>query len=142
MNETIAVFSEEIDYQYSSEDLLSNWILQSILKESKDLVSMNIILCGDEYLLKINRDYLKHDYYTDIITFDYNSEEIEGELYISIDRVKENASDLGVSFQHELHRVIIHGVLHLCGYGDKTEKDEEIMRSKEDFYLKDCSWIV
>lgn len=142
MIETIAVFSEGIDFLYSSEDLLANWILKSALHESKNILSLNIIFCDDEYLLSMNQDYLNHDYYTDIITFDYSAEEIEGELYISIDRVKENATALEVSFKHELHRVIIHGVLHLCGYGDKSEEEEKIMRSKEDFYLKSCPCLI
>ncbi len=96
-----------------------------------------IILCSDEYLLDINKKFLSHDYYTDIITFDYTEgKRISGELYISIDRVKENAKQLGVSFPNELHRVMIHGVLHLCGYKDKTRKDREMMRTKEDQKLK------
>ena len=141
MIENIAVFSENIDFQYPHEDKLHKWILHTIDKEVNQLKSLNIIFCDDEFLLKINQEYLNHDYYTDIITFDYNSEEIEGELYISIDRVRENANDLKVDFEQELHRVIIHGVLHLCGYGDKTEEEKKIIRCKEDSYLKECTWF-
>ncbi len=141
MTDSIAVFSEGIEYQYPYEDNLSIWILETINKESNDFSSLNIVLCNDEFLLNINQEHLNHDYYTDIITFDYNSEEIEGELYISVDRVRENATALDVGFEHELHRVIIHGVLHLCGYGDKSEEEETIIRGKEDFYLKECTWF-
>ena len=107
-------------------------------KEKKQLAEMNIIFCNDEYLLNINRQHLNHDFYTDIITFDI-SEKINGpitaELYISIERVKDNAAALKVSLLKELHRVIFHGVLHLCGFGDKTKKDLIVMRSKEEEYL-------
>ncbi len=134
---SIEVFSEEIDFQYKTPDNLYSWIASTIKAEGKSLSYLNIIFCDDQYLLKINQDYLQHDYYTDIITFHYEEEAapIEGELFISIDRVKDNAETLKVSFDAELHRVIIHGVLHLCGYGDKTEEEQAIMRSKEDAYL-------
>lgn len=98
---------------------------------------VNYIFCTDKALLKINQDFLKHDYYTDIITFDLSEgDEVVAEIYISIDRVKDNARKLGVSFQRELHRVIFHGALHLCGYKDKSPKDSTMMRNREDFYLK------
>lgn len=106
-------------------------------KEGKALHGLNYIFCSDKELLRINQDYLGHDYYTDIITFDLsgNNKEIMAEIYISVERVKENARHLGVSFKEELHRVIFHGVLHLCGYGDKNAYQERIMREKENFYL-------
>jgi len=141
MTQSIAVFSEEIDFLYPSEEHVVPWIFHTIESEAKDLESLNIIFCSDDFLLNINQEYLNHDYYTDIITFDYSSDKVEGELYISIDRVRENAKDLGISFNHELHRVIIHGVLHLCGYKDKSEEEEKLMRLKEDTYLKSCNWI-
>ncbi len=100
--------------------------------------SLTFIFCTDEYLLEINRSYLKHDYYTDIITFDL-SENISsciGELYISIDRVKDNANTHAADTNTELHRVIFHGILHLCGYGDKSEQEIVIMRRKENYYLR------
>lgn len=99
---------------------------------------LSYIFCSDSYLLVINQQYLEHDDYTDIITFDLSSspKEIVGEVYISIDRVKENAHELSVSFNTELHRVIFHGALHLCGYKDKSIKDASVMRFKEDKYLK------
>ena len=112
--------------------------LQSIFKsEGKKIKSINYIFCTDKALLEINRQFLNHDFYTDIITFDLSETEvIEAEIYISIDRVKDNALQLGVSFKLELHRVIFHGVLHLCGYKDKSKAEKNKMRGKEEFYLK------
>jgi probable rRNA maturation factor len=106
-------------------------------KEGKKLSGLNYVFCSDEYLLDINRRFLNHDYYTDIITFDISEKRapIEGEIYISIDRVKENALSMNQSFRRELHRVIFHGVLHLCGYKDKSKADEAQMRAKENEYL-------
>jgi rRNA maturation RNase YbeY len=113
------------------------WIFETIKAEQKQLGELNYIFCSDEYLLKINKEYLNHDTLTDIITFD-NSEEaltIEGDIFISIERVQENAQELKVSFEEELARVMIHGVLHLVGYKDKTLEDSQKMRAKEDHYL-------
>ena len=106
--------------------------------EKKKLGNLSYIFCSDEYLLGINKDFLKHDFYTDVITFDLSSSkvEIEGEVYLSVDRIKDNAKQLGVSFTEELHRVIFHGALHLCGYKDKTKMAKELMRSAENKYLK------
>lgn len=104
--------------------------------ECKEIGEISVILLSDEELLKINIDYLKHDYYTDIITFDFSEGcKISGELYISVDRVKENAQKYGYRFEQELKRVIIHGILHLCGYKDKSKKEQHEMRKKEDYYL-------
>ena len=116
---------------------LKYFIEQLFRKEGKKLSSLNYIFCSDKKLLQINRDYLKHDYYTDIITFDlsFTFSLLEGEVYISVDRVKDNARKLGVSFRSELHRVIFHGALHLCGYGDKTKTQIQEMRRLEDKYL-------
>jgi probable rRNA maturation factor len=106
-------------------------------KEGVKLGGLNYIFCTDKRLLKINQDFLKHDYYTDIITFEINpkGQRIEGEIYISVDRVKENAHLLGISFKQELLRVILHGALHLCGYKDKTPSQIKEIRQKEEFYL-------
>ena len=106
-------------------------------KELKTLYQLNYIFCSDNKLLSLNKKYLGRNYYTDIITFDLsqNKKEINAEVYISIDRVKENAFFLGCSFKSELYRVIFHGALHLCGYNDKTKKDSFRMRKKEDYYL-------
>ena len=112
--------------------------ITSIFKNEKTLVKdLNIIFCSDEFLLNINREYLQHDYLTDIITFEISNDDngITAEIYISIESVKKNAADYQSTMKNELHRVIFHGVLHLCGYKDKTKKDIVLMRSKEDNYL-------
>lgn len=107
-----------------------------VREESKICGDITVVFCSDDYLLEVNRTYLDHDYYTDIITFDYSDLGIlSGDLFISIDRVKENAQDFSDSFENELKRVVFHGVLHLCGYKDKSEEDEKIMRIKENYYL-------
>ena len=105
--------------------------------ENKKLESLTYIFCSDQYLLKINQNHLNHDYYTDIITFDLSSEAkiIIGEIYISVDRVRDNAKIQGVTFKEEIHRVIFHGALHLCGYKDKTKQDKSDMSAKEDKHL-------
>jgi rRNA maturation RNase YbeY len=113
-----------------------NWIKKSISTEEKKTGEISFIFCSDEYLLGINRQYLEHDYFTDIITFDYvENNIISGDIFISIDRVRENASEFQVSFQNELNRIIIHGVLHLIGFKDKSATDKRLMTNKEDFYL-------
>ncbi len=115
---------------------LKSFIEKIFKKEGKILGGLNYVFCSDGELLKINRTYLKHDYYTDIITFDLSeSKSKEGEIYISVDRVRDNARKLGATFKSELHRVIFHGALHLCGYKDKDKKDRIQMREKEDYYL-------
>lgn len=105
--------------------------------EKKKLANLSYIFCSDEHLLTINKNFLKHDFYTDVITFDLSSSknEIEGEIYISVDRIKDNANTEGVSFKEELHRVIFHGALHLCGYKDKKIRERVEMRKKEDYYI-------
>lgn len=108
-----------------------------IKSENYEMGEITVVFCKDEYLLDMNRTYLNHDYYTDIITFDYSKDKIiSGDLFISIDRVIENSSAFYVSFNHELSRVIYHGVLHLCGYKDKSDEDIITMRDKENYYLK------
>jgi probable rRNA maturation factor len=133
----IAYFSEQVSFTLRNKRLVSAWIRATILAEGFVLDQLNLVFCSDAYLLQINRDYLQHDYLTDIITFDQSedSEYIEGDIFISIDRVRENAKLYAVAFLHELHRVIIHGVLHLCGYDDYTNTDRKAMKEKEDFYL-------
>lgn len=118
---------------------LKVFISELFKKEGKTLADLNVIFCSDEYLLDVNRQFLNHDYYTDIITFDLSepkAKETIAELYISIDRVKDNAATHKVSVSQELHRVIFHGCLHLCGYKDKSKRDIEIMRGKEEEWLK------
>lgn len=118
-------------------DLYELWLSKVANIEQKKLGDITLIFCSDEYLLNINQSYLQHDYYTDIITFDYSEDEfISGDLYISVDRVAENAEINNVSFSNELNRVVVHGVLHLCGYKDKSEEEEKVMRKKEDDALK------
>lgn len=130
-------FFSETEFEFSDEDSVKDWVAKTIVSEGLKEGDLTFIFCDDEYLHKINLEFLNHDTFTDIITFDYTlGKEIHGEIYISIDRVKENASEFQVSFEEELHRVIIHGVLHLCGYKDKSEADEKQMRSRENFYLQ------
>ncbi|WP_294212576.1 rRNA maturation RNase YbeY [uncultured Chryseobacterium sp.] len=113
------------------------WLEAIIISEGKKPGEINYIFCDDEYLLKINQDYLQHDYYTDIITFDYvKGKTINGEIFVSLQRISDNASTLSKEYEEELRRVLAHGILHLSGYKDKTEEEEKLMRSKEDFYLK------
>lgn len=113
--------------------MVRDWLQRCILHYGKKPGELSFIFCSDEYLLELNRTHLDHDYYTDIITFDYSEgDELSGDLYISIDRVRDNAKELKLSPQDELHRVMIHGVLHLAGYGDKSSKEANIMRAQED----------
>jgi len=113
----------------------SSWLNSVVITEGKEIEQVNYIFCSDAYLLKINKDYLAHDYYTDIITFPYSYQPIKSDIYISIDRVAENADTETVSFRHELHRVLVHGLLHMCGYDDQDSDATAIMRQKEDQYL-------
>ncbi len=127
---------EDIDFQLVNQDLLSVWIEKTIDTEGATLGAVSYIFCSDDYLHQMNVEYLNHDTLTDVITFPYNDNPIEGDIFISIDRVKDNAQDLNIPFNDELHRVMIHGVLHLCGYSDETDEQEAEMRQKEDEYLK------
>jgi rRNA maturation RNase YbeY len=133
----IRFFNEDTPFKLPHPLKTKNWIKESISREKSHLKEINYIFCSDEYLLKLNKDYLNHTTYTDIITFDNSLEEsfIEGEIYISIDRVRENAEKFNASFDEELHRVLIHGVLHLLGYKDKSIREKSLMRKKEDAYL-------
>lgn len=135
--DAVQFHAEEIDFDLPQSEQVVNWITATITAEACQLTSLNFIFCHDTYLHKINLEYLDHDTLTDIITFPYTAEgePIEGDIYISIDRIKENATKFKVPFLKELKRVIIHGVLHLCGYGDKSEEEQKIMRAKENFYL-------
>ena len=129
-------FNYETDFKLPSETLLSNWIANTIKEEFYKLEEINYVFCDDEYLHKLNVEFLDHDTLTDIISFDYSiGKLIQGDIFISLERVKENAKDFDVSFDEELNRVIIHGVLHYCGYKDKTEEEAKEMRAKENHYL-------
>ena len=130
------LYNSETDFVLDQADNISSWIAKTIESEGKNEGDISYIFCGDDYLLEINFKYLKHNTLTDIISFDYTDEDlISGDIFISIDRVKENSEKFNVSFQDELHRVMIHGILHFCGYKDKTKEEEQLMRSKEDYYL-------
>jgi probable rRNA maturation factor len=133
----LSFFFEDIKPVKLQKKVLQNTIDFLVENEHKHPGDVSVIFCSDDYLLKINEQYLNHNYYTDIVTFDYvENSVISGDLFISVDRVEENASQLGVTFDEELYRVIFHGILHLCGYNDKTIAEKEMMREKEDFYLK------
>jgi rRNA maturation RNase YbeY len=126
-------FNYENEFTLDNEAAITSWLSQVIVSENKKEGEINYIFCDDEYLHKINVEYLDHDTLTDVISFDYTmGNEISGDCFISVERVKDNAADFNVSFDEELRRVIVHGLLHYCGYKDKTEADEVIMRSKED----------
>lgn len=131
----ITFHTEDIEFQLDKPEKIKDWIRQTIQEEGGTLTFINFIFCSDTYLHRINLEYLNHDTYTDIITFPYSNETIESDIFISIDRVRENAQTFKVSFTHELHRVIIHGVLHLLGYGDKTPEEQQQMRNKENFWI-------
>ncbi len=132
----VCFFSEYKKFSLENRVALKLFIESIFRIEKRSLSSINYIFCSDKRLLEINQQFLKHDYYTDIITFDLSdAKSIHAEVYISIERVKENAKSLGSSFKSELHRVIFHGALHLCGFRDKTETEKKEMRKKEDFYL-------
>jgi len=129
-------FYEKKGFSLRNRGTLKDFIEKIFKKEKNLLGSINYIFCSDKKLLEINKTYLKHNFYTDIISFDLSSGPKKiAEIYISVDRVRENAKSLGVSLNNELHRVIFHGALHICGYKDKTNKDRAVMRSKEDHYL-------
>jgi len=133
----INFFEEDISFTLKNKTLVKRWITDTILAEGYRLKELNYIFCSDEYLLQINQQYLNHDTLTDIVTFD-NSEKpglITGDIFISIERIQENAMKFKVSETDELHRVIIHGALHLLGYKDKTKTAKAEMTQKEDFYL-------
>lgn len=124
-------------FSLKKKTIIKNWISSVIKEEKKKEGKIIFFFCSDKELLSINREFLSHDTFTDIITFDYSEgEKVSGEIYISADRVKENAEKFDVSFEDELHRVIIHGVLHLCGYKDKNAQHKKEMREKEDTALK------
>lgn len=129
---TINFFSEDVDFELHNTEAIYQW-LQSIAKlHEKEISNINYIFCSDEYLLKINTEHLNHNYYTDIITFDLSEDHtVESDIFISIDRVKDNAKELETPFEKELNRVIVHGLLHLIGYNDKTEQEQELMTQQE-----------
>ncbi len=128
----ISFSSEDTNFQLENENFIETWLKKVIEREEKELCSLNFIFCSDEYLFEMNVEYLNHDTLTDVITFPYAAPPlIEGDVFISIDRIKENAKQFKVSLLNELYRVMAHGLLHLCGYGDKSEEEIKTMRQKE-----------
>jgi len=132
----IRYYSEDIKFNLEGKLQNNRWLKAVAENESRKIGDISVVFCSDDYLLDVNRKYLQHDYYTDIITFDYcEGNVLSGDLFISVDSVRENASFFKTEFDEELHRVIVHGVLHLIGYDDHTDEDQKTMRSKENFYL-------
>ena len=132
----VSFFTEDISFPFKEKRLTSRWLKAVAAAEGKQIGEVAVIFCSDNYILDVNIKYLQHDYYTDIITFDYCEDKtLSGDLFISIDSVRENASFYGVEFPVELNRVIVHGLLHLIGYDDHTEEDIAEMRAKENYYL-------
>ena len=139
----IRFFNKDIKFTLTDKLLLKKWIKEIVSSYGNRVGDINIILCDDPSILEINNQFLGHDYYTDIITFDYTEENvINGELYISIDTVRANAQEYGQSFPDELHRVIIHGILHLCGLDDHCDEDIKEMREAENLSLEKLSAIL
>jgi len=134
----IRFFNEDVDYTLPKKQVTRQWLKRQAEQEGYALGDLNYIFCSDEHVLQVNREYLQHDYYTDIITFDTSESDdrLEGDIFISVDRVADNARQLGVPTEHEMRRVLAHGLLHLCGYGDKTDDEAAAMRAKEDSWLE------
>lgn len=140
-------FNQDCELKLQNKDKLALWIEQTIVEEGKEADAISVIFCSDEYLLDVNVKFLNHDYYTDIITFDYSEDMpvenvVSGDLFISIDTVARNAFLYKVRFKQELQRVIIHGILHLLGYKDKSSSEATLMRSKEDYYLAKLEQMI
>lgn len=132
----INFFTEDVSLPLFNQSSVATWLCNVCESENKELDEVSIIFCSDDYLLTMNNEYLKHDYYTDIITFDYCVDnQVVGDLFISVDRVTDNAKLNQVSFDNELFRVMVHGILHLIGFKDKSDEDSKLMRLKEDEYL-------
>ncbi|MBD8488893.1 rRNA maturation RNase YbeY [Echinicola sp. CAU 1574] len=140
----INFFQEDIIYNLPQKNLTKKWLREVAKREGFIITDLNYIFCSDEYLYKINVDYLDHDTYTDIITFDNSEEEntIEGDIFISIERVKDNAKTENQDFHHEALRVLSHGLLHLCGYKDKSKEEAHLMRQKENASLDSYSELT
>jgi rRNA maturation RNase YbeY len=135
-------FSSQNDFNLKSETAIATWISSIIVSEEFVEGDISYVFCDDSYLLEINKEFLNHDTLTDIVSFDYSlGKEIHGEIFISVERVAENADTFKTGFDNELHRVMIHGILHYCGYTDKTVADKKLMRTKEDEALKERLFI-
>lgn len=133
----LEVFFQDIEPFYFNSEKVEKLVNNIIINEIHEVGDITVILCSDNYLLEINKKYLQHNYFTDIVTFNYvEGKVVSGDLFISIDRIKENAREFKATDEQELLRVIFHGILHLVGYNDKTESEKKTMREKENFYLK------
>lgn len=136
-DEAVTYHFEDVQFDLPSDtDKISAWLMHVADMEQRPFHEVNYIFCSDEYLLNINKEYLQHDFYTDVITFPYAEDGIFGDVFISSERVADNARMIGVSFEDELLRVMLHGVLHLAGYRDETDEEEALMREKENTYLE------
>ena len=137
MTTLIQFFSEELDFSLSDNQQVHDWILNVIQEENQQAGVINIIFCNDDYLLDLNQRFLDRETLTDVIAFDYREEsnEVSGDVFISIERIRDNAESFNQSFENEVKRVIIHGILHLCGYADTSAEDKALMTLKEDKYL-------
>jgi probable rRNA maturation factor len=132
----IRFFYEKVDFKIKNPRKKVNWIIESARREERSVSDINFIFCCDNYLLKLNQEFLAHKTFTDILTFDYSQgKNISGDIYISLDRIKENSSKFNTQFQDEILRVMIHGILHLAGYNDKSPREVATMRKKEEAYL-------
>ena len=132
----VTYFFEDTDFKLKNKTKIKKWLKLVAESEVFSLGAVSVIFCSDNYILDINQRFLQHDYFTDIITFDYSEgEKISGDLFISVDSVRENSIEYETEFEEELHRVIVHGILHLIGYDDHTDEDIRTMRSKENYYL-------
>lgn len=139
----VSYFFEDIKFKFNKRRLNNQWLKYVAESEIKKIGQINIIFCSDNYILDINQKYLQHDYFTDIITFDYcEGNYLSGDLFISIDTVKENSNFYNTEFEEELNRVMVHGVLHLIGYDDHSDEDKLIIRSKENYYLDLRSHLI
>lgn len=133
----IQYFNEDVPFPRLRKRKSTNWIKETILTEGKIVGDISFIFCSDNYLLEVNKTYLDHDYFTDIITFDYvEGNLINGDIFISVDRVLENSAEFKTTIEDEMNRILIHGILHLLGYKDKNKKDKLLMTEKEDYFLK------
>ena len=133
----IRYYCEDVKFVFKNKQANNRWLKMVAGSEIRTIGDINIIFCSDNYILDVNMRYIQHDYFTDIITFDYcEGNKLSGDLFISIDSVRENAREYGAGFDEELHRVIVHGILHLIGYDDHTPAEERQIHEKEDYYLK------
>ena len=135
METPVHFFSEEISFRLKDESFVRDWLTYLIRQNKRSIQELNFVFVSDAYLLKMNKEHLEHDYFTDILTFGYEENPLQADIYISVERVKENAQQLQIAFEDELHRVMAHGVLHLLGYDDHEEIDIQQMREQEDMAL-------